>query len=162
MSQCEAITSQGKRCKREALDNGYCFVPAHQKMAGTETNELPTLKSETKPWSTEDNPWVKDNMRLKGKHVGFRPRWIAATEVEKRHPWQVADKRNYGYKVETGEDTVLRRNELVLCEITEQLAKQREEYQKSKSMSAMQEARRIQLSAAEKKESMMKEKFENR
>ena len=33
MAQCKAITNSGEQCKREALDNGYCSLPAHQAQA---------------------------------------------------------------------------------------------------------------------------------
>jgi len=33
MARCKAITNSGEQCKKEALENGYCSLPAHQALA---------------------------------------------------------------------------------------------------------------------------------
>ena len=38
--QCLAVTNSGERCKREAVENGYCTIPSHQEQAeGVEKQE---------------------------------------------------------------------------------------------------------------------------
>jgi len=99
--------------------------------------EQPKPKREaTTPWTTEGNPWRRDMLRLKEKRHGFRARWVSERNFERNLDvgWTFADIGNYGGVSDrlVGEekqiDSRIRRRGLVLMEMPEELAAQRDAY----------------------------------
>ena len=90
----------------------------------------------TKPWTTEGNPWKRDMLRLKTRRTGWRPKFVSARNEERmlQDGWTYASHEHYGglhdqLPGETGRvDTKIRRRELVLMEIPETLALQRDQH----------------------------------
>jgi hypothetical protein len=92
----------------------------------------------TAPWNTDNNPWSRDMLKLTKKRPGYRQRFVTKNieNIEKYldQGWAVADKKDYGgvsAKIagEEGQiDTTIKRRELILMEIPEELAKQRDAY----------------------------------
>jgi len=111
-----------------------------------ESNVIPAVEKRppTKPWTQEGNPWKRDTLRLKGRHPGFRPRWVDPRNFERNleDGWSFADKKDYGdvYDKIVGEekqlDSRIRRRGMVLMEIPEGLAKKREEYYEDRAKKA--------------------------
>lgn len=139
ITQCIGITASGNRCKRDAVKDGFCLqhLKQKEKEQPSEQEEKPKHKV-TAPWNQTDNPWSQNMLRLKTKRPGFRVRWIHKDpdNIEKYldQGWKIADKQHYGgisqeILGETGKlDTRVKRRELILVEIPEDLAKQRDAY----------------------------------
>jgi hypothetical protein len=93
-------------------------------------------KPATTPWKEQHNPWKRDILRLKKKHPGFRPRWVDPRNFERNleDGWTFAKNEDYGglHDKIAGEekqiDSRIRRRGMVLMEIPEDLALQREAY----------------------------------
>jgi len=111
---CKAETGKGTRCTRPAKEDGLCEI------------HLRVRDKETAPWEAGENPWAADKMKLAGKHEGFRPRFVPPHKVnnKKTEGWIVADGKHYNEP--TSDGSVVKRNEMILMEIPEGLAKQRE------------------------------------
>ena len=91
----------------------------------------------TAPWASSSSPWKRDTLKLSGKRAGFRPRWVSEINFERNleYGWVFARRENYGggtYDKIAGEesniDSRVRRRGMVLMEIPEELAKQREKH----------------------------------
>jgi len=141
MARCRAMTAKNVRCNGKAVDGGLCMAHKRMQDGGKEVvsfYEEPKedVKPATAPWNAADNPWVPDIFKLKKKHAGFRPRFIEPDNMERRlnEGWAVADARNWVdeetlKKDEEGNvDTTLRRRGMILMEMPEELALQREAY----------------------------------
>jgi len=141
MARCRAMTAKGIRCNGKAIDGGLCMAHTRMVKEGKEIAsfyEEPQVekKPATTPWNAADNPWVPDIFKLKKKHQGFRPRFIDPDNIERRlnEGWIVADARHWVdeetlKKDEEGNiDTTLNRRGMLLMEMPEELALQREAY----------------------------------
>jgi hypothetical protein len=95
----------------------------------------------TSPWNADDNPWALNRLKLKiPRRPGWRPKFAAPHKVElhKHEGYKIADKRDYGYDLHEGdsdtpEGTVLKRREMILMEIPEELALQRDAFMEHKT-----------------------------
>lgn len=93
-------------------------------------------KPATKPWDSGENPWKRDVLRLKKKRPGFRARWVDPRNFERNleDGWAFAEKQYYGDVSDkiAGEekqmDSRIRRRGMILMEINEAAAKERETY----------------------------------
>ena len=118
--------------------------------------EKPAKKEMTKPWA--DKPWSLDMFKLKKKHVGFRPRFTTREKLQEKldQGWRVADAKDYGDLTavlpgeESTEGSVIRRKEMVLIEIPEAKAKEREEFIDWKSNQRAKDARKMAENQARK------------
>ena len=141
MARCRAMTAKNVRCNGKAVDGGLCMAHKRMQDGGKEVvsfyeDPKEDVKPATAPWNAADNPWVPDIFKLKKKHAGFRPRFIEPDNMERRlnEGWAVADARNWVdeetlKKDEEGNvDTTLRRRGMILMEMPEELALQREAY----------------------------------
>jgi len=154
MSQCKAVTTQGKQCKRDAVEGGYCALPAHNAMMGEPEDR--EIKSESKPWNSDSSRWVPDQLRLVKRKLGFRPKFTAEDKIEvrKHQGWVVSNCNDWGEEPK-GNDTILRRGDLVLMEIPEEGAKEREKFYEKLTDQRSQTAKDVQsqgLSAREARE----------
>ena len=88
--------------------------------------------SSTQPWN--ENPWSPDVFKVK-RHAGFRSRFVDKDNVERRKDegWIVADAADYGIDVKEGDGTVLKRRGMILMEMPEELARQRDAYMAKKT-----------------------------
>lgn len=101
-------------------------------LADTEPQEM------TRPWDASDNPFALDMLKLKKKHEGFRPRWVSPSNVQKKldQGWKFADRKDYDGVTDTviGDEgtsqdgTLVKRREMILMEIPEELAQKRADY----------------------------------
>ena len=123
------------------------------------------IKKATTPWNAEDNPWHMDLLKLNKKREGFRTRFFRGNDdsIEKRlqQGWTVANCSDYGLKEKVlGEqgklDTTVRRRELILMEMPEELAKQRDAYVREKTdrQTAMKSADALRAYEEVKKQGM--------
>ena len=123
------------------------------------------IKKATTPWNAEDNPWHMDLLKLKKKRDGFRVRFFRGNDdsIEKRlqQGWTVANCTDYGLKEKVvGEegklDSTVRRRELILMEMPEELAKQRDAYVREKTdrQTAMKSADALRAYEEVKKQGM--------
>lgn len=133
MTKCSAKTKKGVPCTRRVKENGLCDI--HLRVV-----EEP----ETSPWNSVDNPWNPDKTKTKQKREGFRSRFVAPEKVENRKTegWVIAKAKDYG---EAGMDGIVKRNELVLMEIPEERAKEREAYIASVTNRRSKSAKEIQV-----------------
>jgi len=98
--------------------------------------KYPAKPKMTKPWDADNNPFSLDMLRLKKKHEGFRCRFVTKDNFQKHldQGWIFANIKDYGGVTdrlpgEEGQaDTLLRRRELTLMELPEELGKKRDEY----------------------------------
>lgn len=98
-------------------------------------------KPPTRPWEPGENPWKRDHLRLQYKRQGFRPRWVSERNIDKNLDlgWTFADRRHYrgltDKPIQDGAqlDSRIKKRELILMEIPEELAKKREEYYSAKA-----------------------------
>ena len=115
-------------------------------------------KEMTRPWDADSNPWSVDMLRLRKKHPGFRPRFTTRDELQKKldQGWKIADAKDYGGldAVLPGEEakdgSVLKRREMILIELPEELAKKREEFIAYKTNKRTQDAANMAKIKAEK------------
>jgi len=99
-------------------------------------------KPATKPWNSSDNPWSQDIFRTKKVHKGFRPKWVSKTNLDRKmdYGYTIANREDYGETDRNpsylqrglegfaGLDSMLVRRSMVLMEIPEEKAKQREKW----------------------------------
>lgn len=99
-------------------------------------------KPPTKPWNADNNPWSLDMLKLTKKRRGFRVRFFRGDDesIQKRQQqgWLVANCKDYDLEAKiVGEegkiDTTVRRRELVLMELPEELGLQRDAYIRHKT-----------------------------
>jgi len=111
-------------------------------------DSLPEVKEEkpkkpaTTPWNADHNPWSLDMLKLTKKRSGFRVRFFRGDNesIAKRQQqgWTVANCKDYDLEAnivgEEGKlDTSVRRRELVLMELPEELGLQRDAYIRAKT-----------------------------
>ena len=115
---CSALTAKGTPCTRPVHESGLC-----KQHAALQTEE----NTETAPWNASENPWNADKVKTAGRHKGFRPRFVPLYRVDnkKTEGWVIAKASDYN---ESSPDGTVRRNELILMEIPEGLAIQREKH----------------------------------
>jgi hypothetical protein len=107
-------------------------------------------KEATKPWNADGNPWSLDLLKLNKKHPGFRCKWVNPDNIRTRQDqgWKIANIKDYGGTTDTvpGEegkiDTVVKRREMILMEIPEELARERDKFYHHKTNRAMEAAQR--------------------
>jgi hypothetical protein len=106
-----------------------------QRIIRTEKKKHPV----TTPWHADENPWALNRLRLRAKRPGYRVRFVRKDKVEiKEHQgWKIADKRDYGYtlqdKGDSPDGTTVVRRELILMELPEELALQRDAFMEHKT-----------------------------
>ena len=103
-------------------------------------------KGATRPWEKKHDgsrPWAVDYVRLNKKHAGFRPRWVRREKVELRklNGWVIANPKDYGIDPIGAVDgqpigNFVQRNELILMEIPEAMAKERERWMEAQRKAA--------------------------
>lgn len=110
-------------------------------------------KPPTQPWNRKGgtpNPWEPNYLRLRQKHPGFRCRWVPVANVEQKQlqGWEICNPKDYGSGVTdkhandtTGLGARIQRRELVLMEIPEEMAKQREAFLEEKAVQARRAAK---------------------
>lgn len=107
-----------------------------------ETKPEKPRKPATKPWEPDNNPWALDMLKLTKKRRGFRVRFFRGDDesIQKRQQqgWIVANCKDYDLNAkilgEEGKlDTTVRRRELVLMELPEELGLQRDAYVRHKT-----------------------------
>jgi hypothetical protein len=109
-------------------------------------------KPPTQPWNRKGaspNPWEPDYLRLRNKHQGFRCRWVPMANVEQKQlqGWEICKPEDYGSKTDkhandtSGLGSRIQRRELVLMEIPEDMAKQREAFLEHKAVQARRAAK---------------------
>jgi hypothetical protein len=117
----------------------------------TPPEKLQELDKSTSPWNAEDNPWSLDLLRLKKQRPGFRAKWINRDNLQKHLDigYNVASIQHYGGMTDKlpGEegkiDTTVRRREMILVEISEDLAKKRDQYMHWRANRAIEAAQNI-------------------
>lgn len=116
-------------------------------------------KTNTKPWNASDNPWSLDMLRVQGMaRPGFRLRWTTAHGLQRKleQGWQLADRKNYGGVTDTivGEESksgsMIKRRELILIEISDDLAKARDDFFRAKTDKRSVDAKKIATDQAAK------------
>lgn len=108
-------------------------------------------KTNTKPWNASENPWSLDMLRVQGARPGFRLRWTTAHGLQRKleQGWQLADRKNYGGVTDTivGEESksgsMIKRRELILIEISDDLAKARDDFFRAKTDKRSVDAKKI-------------------
>jgi len=108
-------------------------------------------KQMTSPWNQSDNPWSIDMLKLPKKKPGFHAKFSTEENMTKRlqEGWVIADKKDWGVPTaqlpgeESKGGTVIRRRELVLIEITDELYQKRKEFMDYKTNKRAQDARNI-------------------
>ena len=138
-TKCIEIKKDGNRSKSWAV-KGTKYCRLHTK-EDTKPDTLEGLLSkihleETKPWNADNNPWSLDMLRLKEKRPGFVCRWTNAENypTKRDQGWVIANAKDYGGTTDKipGEegtvDTTIRRREMFLIEISEELARKRREF----------------------------------
>jgi len=147
IAKCTQRKADGTPCRAWAVRG--TDPPACRNHAPQE--ELRDIEQSTSPWNASENPWSVDMLRLKKLHPGWRAKWVNRDNIQKYYDlgYQVANIKDYGGKYSTlpGEegdiDTTVRRRELILVEITEEMAQKRDEYIAWKSNRAMEAAHNI-------------------
>lgn len=129
----------------------YDIVEHEGGFALVENNEKKAVKSATAPWKQAENPWVPDRFRV-NKRSGFRNKFITPDNLEKRidEGWKVADAKDYGIHREQDEgqvDGMVRRRGMILVEMPEELAKQRDEFFSNLTDKRSRDAREIARTA---------------
>ena len=105
-------------------------------------------KPATKPWQQKGatpNQWAPDYLRLTRKNPGFRCKWVRQDNVERMlyQGWTVCDPKDYGALTDKNiQDVVpinnrIQRRELILMEIPEEMAEQREAYLERQNSAAL-------------------------
>jgi type 1 glutamine amidotransferase len=91
------------------------------------TNTATKEKISTSPWKQRNNRWVPDITRLPKEHVGFRPYFANRAKVEKRLQmgWVIAKPSDYGLDIKGNQYIT---GDLILMELPEEYAKDREAY----------------------------------
>jgi hypothetical protein len=135
----ELDVSSGKLVKK-AKELG---LPVSSHMQTLEPEHVLKLRSQypqeekmTRPWDADNNPWSLDMLRLRKKRKGFRQRFVIEENIQRflDQGWQLADIKHYGGVAaklpgEEGKtDTCVRRRDLILMELPEELGKKRDEY----------------------------------
>ena len=160
----EAIENQGPPIPPETVAEKAISEQIEGKpiVSGGETLKEVKKKSATKPWNADHNPWTRSMLDVVGagerRRQGFRLRWVNKNNVEKKsyEGWHVANKKDYkGLKdVIIGEegqmDSTIRRRELVLMEMPEEMAAQRDAYFEEKVRKRSADARYIAQRQANK------------
>jgi len=112
----------------------------------------------TRPWDGDSNPWSLDMLRLQKKRPGFRPRFTTKEDLPRKleQGWKIADAKDYGGVTavlpgeEAKEGSVIKRREMILIELPEELAKKREDYIAWKTNKRTQDATNMARAKAEK------------
>ena len=108
-------------------------------------------KPATKPWNMKGgspNQWAPDYLRLAKKNPGFRCKWVRQDNVERMtyQGWSLCKPKDYGVLTDrTISDATpisdrIQRRELILMEIPEEMAEQREAYIENKNSAALKSA----------------------
>ena len=108
-------------------------------------------KQPTRPWDADNNPWTLDLLKVMHKRKDFRLRWVNRDSVQKKQEqgWLVANKKDYGglgdavVGEESADGTVIRRREMVLLEMPEELARQRDAFIRHKTDRRSADARSL-------------------
>ena len=116
------------------------------------------ILSPTTPWTQEGNMWKRDHVRLNQKRPGYRARFVAVRNIERNlaDGWLFANIKDYGGLTDriAGEekqiDTKIRRRELVLMEIPEDMAKSRDKYFADKATRAEEGIKKVYEADAKK------------
>jgi len=148
--KCIHIKEDGKRCGSWAV-HGEDYCRRHM-----ETPEGLNTKPATKPWNSEGNPWSLNLLRLKQTRPGFRCKWANPDTLPAKldQGWKIADINNYGGKTdklpgEEGESgTIIKRREMILIEISEEMAKQRADFFDHRANAAMKAAQEVAQTGA--------------
>ena len=162
--RCTATTSKGKRCGSWAVKGcDHCrkhLTEDEQIKLGVIKTETPVemelkgvsgiTKKVTKPWNSDGNPWSRNLLRLQKRRPGFRCKFTNKEHWPSKRDqgWKIADIKDYGgvTDVVPGEegkiDTVIRRREMFLIEIPEELALERDKFYAHKANAAMDAANR--------------------
>ena len=156
-TKCIHIKDDGKRCGPWAV-KGEDYCRKHMKGEPSEHEGLLAPESEhvekkeaTKPWNADSNPWSLDLLRLQKKRPGFRCKFTNADHwpTKQQQGWKIANIKDYGgvTDVVVGEegqmDTTIRRREMFLIEMPEEMAKERDKFFKHKTNAAMEAANRM-------------------
>ena len=94
------------------------------------------VKVATRPWESTHNNWESDVFRLKQKRNGWRPRFVPKENISRKRDegWQVANCADYGIHEEEGQiDSTVTRKGMVLMEMPEEMALDREAYFRKKT-----------------------------
>jgi len=102
---------------------------------------MPPEDEPTKPWNADNNPWALDMLATKRKRKGFKCRWVPRDGIQKKidQGWKIAERRYYGGASaampgeESGEETLVRRRELILMELPNDLWEKRAEWLRHKT-----------------------------
>lgn len=156
--RCISTKDNGSRCGSWAVKNmKHCRKHLNDdekvKLGLIVSNEEQTegkseTKQATKPWNAEGNPWSLNLLKLQRKHPGFRCKWVNPDNILIRQDqgWKIANIKDYGGTTDivAGEegklDTTIKRREMILMEIPEELARQRELFYHHKANAAMEAA----------------------
>lgn len=119
-------------------------------------------KTTTKPWNADENPWSLDLLRIQKKRPGFHVRWTTADGLQRKieQGWIVADRKNYGGVTDTvaGEESkngsMIKRRELILIEISDELFQARQEFFRTKTDKRSVDAKKIATDQARQIEGM--------
>ena len=123
------------------LKTYYAEIEA-KKPVGEAEEKADNIKEPTRPWEPDHNPWSLQMLSLQKTRPGYRVKWFRNNpeNIEKRElqGWKIASRKDYGLKAELlGEkgqlDTTVRRRELILMELPEELKKQRDAFIRHKT-----------------------------
>lgn len=103
-----------------------------------EPKEVPT---DTRPWDADENPWSLDLLRTIKRREGFHPRWVREDRVEYylQRGYKFAERQHYADMYdglpgeETQLDSKLRRRELILMELPDDLYLKRQRHMREKT-----------------------------
>ena len=128
----EMVARQAK--EKEQEDKASNSSLPEKAVALAELEKEPIRKSPTAPWA-EQSPWRRDTLRIK-KREGWRPHWVDPRNFERNleDGWTYAKRSDYGMPhdripgEESQMDSRIRRRGMVLMEIPEEKALQRQEF----------------------------------
>lgn len=122
---------------RQATEEELAAKRAEQAERGeAEAKAKKASRASSRPWNASDRRLKPDRLALAGKHPGWRPRFVADANVEERlrNGWSYAQRKHYGGVAQVaegaglGETSTIRRDGMVLMEIPEEVAQDREAY----------------------------------
>ena len=126
-------------------------------------------RATTKPWDSMNNPWGKDLLRLTKRRPGFTARFTTQDKLEAKlqQGWRIADKKDYGgmdFEIpgESGKgSTLVKRRELFLVEMPNELAEQRKAFYERKADRGLDTAKQIAARQAAQVEKTVRQRNES-
>lgn len=114
-------------------------------------NDEVKAKTTTKPWNASENPWSLDMLSLLKKRPGYRARWTTAAGLQRKldQGWTLANRKDYGGAAavlpgeESKDGTIIKRRELILVEMSEEMCEARSEFFRKKTDKRSVDARQI-------------------